>query len=76
MELSCLSSGLAGSCLSYTLKVVSSTLLGLFNKCLGTPDAKWGICPGTYAWSCSAETAVLITSADILGVSPWQMSLL
>ena len=37
-------------CLRYTLKVVYSTFLGLFDKCFGTPDAKWGISPGAYLW--------------------------
>ena len=36
------------ACLSYTLKVVRSTLLGLLDKYLGTPDAKWGICSEAY----------------------------
>ena len=40
----------SGACLSYTLRVVCSTLLGLFDKCLGTPDTKWGLCPGVYLW--------------------------
>ena len=40
----------SGACLSYTLKVLYSTLLGLFGKCLGTPEAKWGIFPGACLW--------------------------
>ena len=40
----------SGACLSCTFKVVSSTLLHLFDKCVGTPDAKWGICPGVFLW--------------------------
>lgn len=40
----------SGNCLSYTLKTVYSTLLGLFDKCLGTPDSKCGISPGAYLW--------------------------
>ena len=40
----------SGACLSYTLRVVYSTLLGLLDKCLGTPDTNWGICPGAYLW--------------------------
>ena len=40
----------SGACLSYTLKVLYSTLLGLFGKCLGILDAKWGISPGAYLW--------------------------
>ena len=34
----------SGACLSSAFKMVCSTLLGLFDKCLGTPDAKCGIC--------------------------------
>ena len=57
----------SGTCLSCTLKVVSSTLLGLFDKCLGTPDAKWEIFPGTYGW----YMAVLLGSPDgKCGISP------
>ena len=37
-------------CLSCTLKVVDSTLLGPSDKCLGTLDGKWGIFPGAYLW--------------------------
>ena len=40
----------SGACLSYTLKVVYSTLLDLLNKCLGPPDAKCRIFPGAYGW--------------------------
>ena len=40
----------SGACLSYTLKVVCSTLLGLSDKCLDTPDARCGISPGAYLW--------------------------
>ena len=40
----------SGNCLSYILRVVYSTLLGLSDKCLGTPDAKWRICPGAHQW--------------------------
>ena len=32
------------------LESVYSTLLGLFNKCLDTPDSKCGISPGAYLW--------------------------
>ena len=39
-----------GTCLSYTLTVVDSSLLGLFDKCFGSRDAKQGICPGAYLW--------------------------
>ena len=38
------------NCFSYTLKVGYSTILGLFDKYLGTPDAKWGISPEAYLW--------------------------
>ncbi|KAF6125194.1 hypothetical protein HJG60_009719 [Phyllostomus discolor] len=49
----------SGTGLSYTLKLVHSTPLGLFNKCLGTPDAKEPmdrISPGAYGW----YTAILL----------------
>ena len=88
MERGFLSSGQ----LIYTLEVVHSTLLGLSDKCLGTPDAKWGIFQGAHGWymavlldtpagkwgipqepvyggSRSADMAVLVTCAGILGVS-------
>ena len=65
------------ACLSYTWRVVDSTLLGLLDKCLGTPAG------GTefpqepiYGWSHSADMATLITGADILGVSPCHRRLL
>ena len=51
----------SGACLSYTLKVVDSTLLlGLFDKCLGTTDAKCGSCPGACWW----YMAVLLGTPD------------
>ena len=57
----------SGACLSYILKVVYSTLLGLFDKCLGIPDANWGICPGTYGW----HLAVLLdTPSGKYGIFP------
>ena len=66
----------SGACLSYTLTVVDSTLLDLFNKCLGPPASKWGICQEPiYGWSCSADESVLTTCADISGVSPCQLCL-
>ena len=37
----------SGACLSYTLKVVDSIPLTHLIMCLGTPDDKWGIFPGT-----------------------------
>ena len=47
----------SGACLSYTFKGMYSTLLGLFDKCLDTSDAKYGIFPrspwlvhGSSAW--------------------------
>ena len=49
-----------GTCLSYNLKVVSSTLLGLSENCLGTPDAKCGIFP----WSCQWYMAILSDTLD------------
>ena len=66
----------SGACLSYTFTVVDSTLLDLFNKCLGPPASKWGICQEPiYGWSCSADESVLTTCADISGVSPCQLCL-
>ena len=63
----------------YTLKVVYPTLLGLFNKCIGTPDGKCGIHPGAYLWVTprvsSADTTTLTIRAVILSVSPCQMCL-
>ena len=57
----------SGTCLSHTLKVVHSTLLGLSDKCLGTPDAKWGIFQGAHGW----YMAVLLdTPAGKCGISP------
>ena len=53
--------------LSYALKVVFSTLLGLFGKCLGTPDARCGIYAGANGW----YMAVLLdTPAGKCGISP------
>lgn len=66
----------SGNCLSYTLKMVYSTLLGLFDKCLGTPNGKCGISQGAYLWVVPlCRSGSSITSADILGVSPCQMCL-
>ena len=96
LGLGCLSSGLELVC--HTLKMVYFPFLGLFDKCLGSPDVKCGIGPGaygrhmavlldtllasvefaqapSYGWSHSADMAVLVTCADILGVSPCQMCL-
>ena len=57
----------SGTCLSYTLESVIPTLLGLFDKCLGIPDANWGICPGTYGW----HLAVLLdTPSGKYGIFP------
>ena len=63
----------SGACLSYTLKVVDSTLLlGLFDKCLDTPAGNCGIPQALICgWSRSADRAVLITCAGIVGVSPY-----
>ena len=67
----------SGACLSYTLKVVYSTLLSLFISVL-EPLVASGEFPQEpiYGWSRSADTAVLITYTDILGVSSCQMCLL
>ncbi|KAF6119901.1 hypothetical protein HJG60_010284 [Phyllostomus discolor] len=37
-----------GPCLNNTLKMLYSTILGPFKRCLGTPNAKCGISPGDY----------------------------
>ena len=42
-------------------------LLGLFDKCLGTPDAKWGMYPGAYGWY---TIALLNTPVGKCGISP------
>ena len=56
----------SGACFSYTLTVVYPTLLSLSDKCLGTPDGKWGIFPGGYVW----YMAVLLdTPAGKYGIS-------
>ena len=50
---------------------------GSFDKCLGSSGDKWEFPQEPiYGWSPSVDTAVLITCADILGVSPCQMGLL
>ena len=40
----------SGACLSYTFRVVHSTLPGLLSKCLGILVAKCGIFPEAYLW--------------------------
>ena len=66
----------AGACLSYNFKVVDSPLLGLLISVLEPlmTSVEFPQDP-IYGWSCSADTAVLIMCADILGVSPCQMYL-
>ena len=65
-----------GACLSYTLRVVDSTLLGLlisvWAPLMASREFPWEPLCG---WSCFTDTAVLVTCADILGVSPCQMCL-
>ena len=62
-----LSQECSGTCFSYTLKMVYSTLLGLFDKCLCTHDAMCGISPGAYG----CYMAVLLDSlAGKCGMSP------
>ena len=46
---------------------VHPPLLGLFDKCLGTPDAKWGMYPGAYGWY---TIALLNTPVGKCGISP------
>ena len=64
----------SGTCLSHTLKVVYSTLLGLLINA-STPLTASGefAQEPIYGWSPSANGAVLFTCADIIGVSPYQM---
>ena len=65
------------ACLSYTLKVVYSTLLGLSVSILESLMASGEFIQEPINWwSCSADMAVQITCADILGESPCQMCLL
>ena len=52
------------ACLSYTLKVLYSTLLGLFDKCLGTPEAKWGFSPGARGGSMAFFLTPLLASGE------------
>ena len=65
------------ACLSYTLKVVYSTLLGLLISVWVSPMAS-GKFPQDpiHGWSHSADMVILILCTDILGVSPCQMCLL
>ncbi|KAF6081685.1 hypothetical protein HJG60_008717 [Phyllostomus discolor] len=67
----------SGACLSYTLTVVDSTLLSLLISALAPlmVSEEFAQEP-TYGWAHSADMAVLITRADISGVSPCQMCLL
>ena len=49
---------------------------GSLTKCLGTPMASGEFSQEpVYGWSCSANMAVLLRCADILGVPPWQICL-
>ena len=61
----------SGACLIYTLKVVSSTLLGLLISVLAPlmPSGEFSQDP-IYGWPHSADLTILTTCADILGVSP------
>ena len=66
-----------GTCLSYTHESNVLFPSGSLDKCLGTPDGEWDFPQDpVYGWSCSSDTAVLVTCADILGVSPCQVCLL
>ena len=66
----------SGACLSYTLDSGVLHPSGSLDKYLGTPDGKWGFPQEPiYGWSRSADTAVLIMCADVLGASPCQMCL-
>ena len=62
--------------LSYTLKGVTFIFFSI-NALAPLLTGKCGISPGANLWVvCSADMAVLITCADILGVSPCRMCLL
>ena len=66
----------SGACLSYTLAVVGSTLLGLLISVMAPLLASGEFAQELiYWWSHSADVSVLITCADISGVSPCQMCL-
>ena len=67
----------SGACLSYTLRLVDSHLLGLLISVLAPqiPIGEFAQDP-IYGWSRFADMAVLIICADILVVSPLQMYLL
>ena len=58
------------ACLSCVLKVVYSTLLGLFIIVLA-----FLMTSGEFLWSHSADMAVLVMCADMLGMSSCQMCL-
>ena len=66
----------SGVCLSYTLRVVNSTLLALLSVL--APLIPSGDFPQKpiYGWSHSVDMDVLVTCVDILGMSPCQMRLL
>ena len=55
------------ACLSYTLRVVDSTLVGVLISVLAPLMASG---ESIYGWFCSADMAVKTTCADIVGVSP------
>ena len=62
------------TCLSYTLKVVFSTLVSLLITVLAllVPSGEFAQEP-FYGWSCSADMAIPVACADILAVSLCQM---
>ena len=67
----------SGAGLSCTLKVVYPTLLGLLISALEPLMPSGGIFQeSNFGGSCSGDMAVLITCADILGISPCQICLL
>ena len=66
----------SGACLSYFMKVVNSTLLGLLINVLASLEANEEfIWEPIYGWSLSADMAGLTMCADTLGMSPCQMCL-
>ena len=67
----------SGASFSYTLKLEYSTLLGLFDKCLGTPMPSREFAQEPISgWSRSTDPAALTTCAGILSGSPCQRCLL
>ena len=64
----------AGAYLSYTLEGSVLHPFGSLDNCLGIPDGEWGLFPRSLSIYrfCSADMAVLVPCADILGVPSCQ----